>query len=71
MSEDHKIKIRINELLEERSKTLYWLARQSGVPYQTIHRIGKRETDSISYAVLDKICDALNVEPGEIIVREN
>lgn len=62
------IKARIGEVLAERGRSLYWLAKQTGLPYQTLWRIKDSKTNGIDYRVLEKICEALNCQPGEIIV---
>jgi DNA-binding Xre family transcriptional regulator len=51
-------------------RTLYWLAKSSGVPYSTLHKIARNKTDGISFAVLEKLCDALACEPCDLIIRK-
>jgi putative transcriptional regulator len=70
MSEAHKIKFKIKELLDERGKSLYWLSKQTNTAYSTVHKLANDKTDSISFVVLDKLCDALECEPCELIFRE-
>jgi len=65
------IYIRLNEMLEKKGKSLYWLAANAGVPYPTLWKLGKKESQSsINLHVLSKICSALNCLPGDILIYE-
>jgi DNA-binding Xre family transcriptional regulator len=61
------IELRLNERLGSRS--LYWLAKQSGIAYSTIHKLKKAAPQGISFDVLDKLCDALECAPGDLLVK--
>lgn len=41
---------------------LRWVARESGVHYETIYRIARGETENPSYETVAKILDVLNRE---------
>jgi putative transcriptional regulator len=65
------IYIRLNEILEKREKSLYWLSASAGVPYPTLWKLKKKETqDSINLPILSRICSALNCLPGDILIYE-
>ena len=64
------IKIRLNELLEERDQTLYWLARETGIRYATLWQMSRDEISLLNLKSLDKICKILKVEPGDVLVRK-
>jgi putative transcriptional regulator len=61
------IKFRLEERLGDRS--LYWLAKEAGISYSTIHKLKKTPPKGISFEVLDKLCDALNCTPGDLLVK--
>ncbi len=61
------IKIRLTELLEERGKTLYWLATKTKVRYASIWQMSRNDVKTLNLKTLDKICTVLDVEPGEIL----
>jgi putative transcriptional regulator len=63
------IEIRLNELLQERSRTLYWLAKEAGVRYATIWNLSKSAAGRLSIDALDRICGALDCQPGDLLVR--
>lgn len=64
----YMIEFRLDELLGERS--LYWLAKKSGIAYSTIHKLQKAPPHGISFEVLDKLCEALECKPGDLLVRD-
>ena len=61
------VKIRIEELLEERGHTLYWLAKESGVDYQGLYRFKTGKAHGIRFNVLEGLCKALECTPGDLI----
>lgn len=61
------VKIDLETLLAGRS--IYWLAKTSGVPYSTVHKIARHKTDGISFVILEKLCNALECEPSDLIIR--
>ena len=63
------INILLSELLEERGRTLYWLAKQAGVRYATIWNLSRGEVGRLSVDALDRICEALECQPGDLLVR--
>ena len=63
------IEVRLKELLEERGRSRYWLAKESGIHYDTLSRIEQAESSNrIELRVLDEICRALQCQPGDILV---
>jgi len=63
------IKFRLNELLEERGQTLYWLWKQTGIRYATIWQMGKGEVVRLKMDTLDRICEVLECQPGDLLIR--
>jgi len=63
------IQLRLNELLEQRGQTIYWLWKQTGIRYATIWQMGKGEVQRLNLDVLDRVCEALQCQPGDLLVR--
>ena len=61
---------RLRELLEAAGLTQSELARQSGVSFATINRLCTNATGQVSLAVLDRLADALKVEPGALLAKK-
>lgn len=53
------IKLRVKEVLAEQGKSLYWLAKESGVPYKTLLKWRDDALDSFDRSVLDRVLTAL------------
>jgi putative transcriptional regulator len=61
------IEIRIDELLEKRGRTFYWLAKQTGISHTTLWRLKKGKALGINFATLEKICEILDCAPGDLL----
>lgn len=62
------IEIRIEQLLEERGKTFYWLAKETGIGHTSLWRLRHEVSKGISFDFLERICRALECEPGDLLV---
>lgn len=61
------IKIKIDKILKEQNKSLYWLAQATELSYPTIHRLVNGKTSSINFDTLEKICLALGVDISDVL----
>jgi len=62
------ILIKLNQVLEKKGRTVYWLARSSGIPHVTLWNLSKVDTQrSINLNVLSHICAALDCKPGDLL----
>ena len=61
------IEIRIDELLEARGRTFYWLAKETGIGHTSLWRLRHEQAKSISFDRLERICRALECEPGDLL----
>jgi putative transcriptional regulator len=63
------IEVRLKQFLEDRGRSRYWLAKESGINYETLIRIEKAESSNrIELRVLDEICRALQCQPGDLLI---
>jgi putative transcriptional regulator len=62
------IKVRIDEVLEQRGKTRYWLAKATSLTQGTIAKLAKGQTTGIDFATLSAICDALSCQTSDVLV---
>ena len=60
------MQITIDDMLRKRNKSRYWLAKNTECNYQNLCKICNNKTDSMSFSLTQKICDALNCEPNDI-----
>jgi putative transcriptional regulator len=61
------IEIRIDELLEERGRTFYWLAKETGISHTTLWRLKKGRAVGINFPTLEQICRTLSCQPGDVL----
>ncbi|MBC7910205.1 MAG: helix-turn-helix transcriptional regulator [Pyrinomonadaceae bacterium] len=59
--------MRIDELLENRSRTFYWLAKETGISHSTLWRLKKGKSVGINFATLERICRMLSCQPGDVL----
>lgn len=64
------MKVKLNEVLESKNKTKYWLSKQTGVTQQNLGRLANGQTTSIKFENIDAICTALECEIGDIFESE-
>lgn len=61
------IKFQIEAILENLGRSFYWLSKQTGVSHSTLWRLKKGKALGINFATLEKICQALECEPGDVL----
>jgi putative transcriptional regulator len=61
------IEVRIDELLEEKGRSFYWLSKQSKISHSTLWRLKKGKALGINFVTLERICQALECEPGDML----
>jgi DNA-binding Xre family transcriptional regulator len=64
-------RFRLRELLEEHDPPMSQseLARKSGVSFATVNRLATNATSQVSLETLDKLAEALGMQPGDLIER--
>jgi DNA-binding Xre family transcriptional regulator len=65
------IRFRLSEILKKREITAYRLAKDTGLALTTVYRMtsAKKRPGVVEWTTLEKVCDYLDVEPGELLVR--
>jgi putative transcriptional regulator len=63
------IRLRLAEMLEARGRTVYWLWKETGVRYATIWQMTNGEVARLNLETLDRICEVLECEPGDLLVK--
>ena len=65
------IRIHIDRLLEQHTRTFYWLAKETGISHTTLWRLKKDKALGINFITLEKICEALSCQPGDLLSFAN
>lgn len=61
------VEIPLDSLLNKHGRSFYWLAKETGVSYTTLWRLKKSKALGINFATLEKICEALDCTPGDVL----
>ena len=62
------IKFRLDEVLEEKGKSAYWLAKETGMEQSQVFRMKRETSKGVRWDTLERICRALDCLPGDLIV---
>lgn len=65
------LSLRVNEVLQEKGKTAYWLSKQTGISPNNIGKICNGETTNIRFDTMEKICIALECTPNDIVISDD
>lgn len=65
------VKIPLDTLLVKHGRSVYWLAKETGVSYTTLWRLKKSKALGINFSTLEKICAALDCTPGDVLKLGN
>ncbi|MEW6211035.1 MAG: helix-turn-helix transcriptional regulator [Acidobacteriota bacterium] len=63
------IELKLTEKLEQAGMTAYRLAQLTEIHETQIGRLKNGKAKGITFETLDKLCEALNCEPGDLLVR--
>lgn len=63
-----KIDIKLNEILTDKGITKAWLSDNTGITSYNICRLANGQSTQVTANSLEKICKALNVTVGDLIV---
>lgn len=61
------IRLTLQEALDKKGKSIYWLAKETGLRYATLHRLATKEVEKVDLRVLERVCRALGCEPGKLL----
>ena len=61
------IRVEIDKLLKQRNRSFYWLAKQTGVSHTTLWRLKKDKAQGITFNTLERICQTLKCQPGDVL----
>lgn len=65
------IEVQVDKLLKKYGRTFYWLAKETGISHTTLWRLKKAKALGINFDTLEKICQALECKPGDVLSLSN
>lgn len=63
------IKPKIKRILDEKDKSIYWLADKANLSYPTVYNLVENKTSSAHFKTLEQIMTALNIESFDEILE--
>jgi putative transcriptional regulator len=63
------LRFRLQQVIDDKGTSQSELSRVSGVSFATISRMCRNVTGQVSLELLDRLGDALGVEPGDLMER--
>lgn len=61
------IKIKVAELMNEKGWNISDLMRKANLSYKTAHRLSKGKGDSISFEVLNSLCEIFDAKLQDVL----
>ena len=65
------LSLRVNEILEEKNLTPYWLGKQTGISQNNILKICNGETSTIRFDTIEKICTTLDCSISDLFEADD
>ena len=65
------LSLRVNEILEEKNLTPYWLGKQTGISQNNILKICNGETSTIRFDTIEKICTTLDCSISNLFTSDD
>ncbi len=62
------IELRLDDVLGTRERSAYWLSQQTGIAQNVLWKMRHQKTNGIKWDTLERICQALECQPGDLIV---
>lgn len=67
MSEDHRVTVRLDAVLEERDMTLTELADRIGITLANLSILKNGRARAVRFSTLTALCDVLDCQPGDLL----
>lgn len=64
------IKMNVQELLDKKHKTRYWLVKQMQTTYKTVNKICDNTLTGLQLETIEKLCVILECNPNDLFVIE-
>ena len=65
------INLNVQNILDQKKKTRYWLVKELESNYETINRLCDNASAAIYLETIEKLCSALECEPNDLFIIES
>ena len=62
------IRMNLQNLLDQRGETVYWLSRQAGITYPNMSHLVKGNAKGIRLQTIEVLCQVLECTPNDLFV---
>ncbi|MBQ7962251.1 MAG: helix-turn-helix transcriptional regulator [Clostridia bacterium] len=64
------INMNVQQLLDEKGKTRYWLVKQMQTTYKTVNKICDNTLTGLQLETIEKLCQILECTPNDLFTIE-
>ena len=64
------IKMNVQNLLNEKKKTRYWLVKEMQTTYKTVNKICDNTLTGLQLETIEKLCEILDCQPNDLFTFE-
>ena len=64
------IKMRVQEILNQKNKTRYWLVKEMQTTYKTVNKICDNTLSGLQLETIEKLCSILECNPNDLFEIE-
>ncbi len=64
------IKTNIQNLLDKKGKTRYWLVKEMQTTYKTVNKLCDNTLTGVQLETIEKLCDILECSPNDLFIIE-
>ncbi|MGL5022351.1 MULTISPECIES: helix-turn-helix domain-containing protein [Bacteria] len=65
------MKIVLEKTLKKKNVTIYRLSKELNLSYKTTYNLVKGNTNTLKIDILKKICEILDVDVADILIKKN
>lgn len=65
------IKMNVQNLLNEKGKTRYWLVKEMQTTYKTVNKLCDDTLTGLQLDTIEKLCNILNCTPNDLFIFED
>lgn len=65
------IKMNVQNLLNEKGRTRYWLVKEMQTTYKTVNKLCDNTLTGLQLETIEKLCDILECTPNDLFIFED
>lgn len=65
------IKMNVQNLLNEKGKTRYWLVKEMQTTYKTVNKLCDNTLTGLQLETIEKLCEILDCTPDDLFILDD